>query len=85
MKKNNFPLLLADDWQDYELLDSGEGHKLERFGPYKFMRPDSQAYWKPVSYTHLDVYKRQCKPQKAKQNWKPTIAFFILFHLFPHH
>lgn len=47
MKKNNFPLLLADDWQDYELLDSGEGHKLERFGPYKFMRPDSQAYWKP--------------------------------------
>lgn len=55
MKKTNFPLLLADDWQDYELIDSGDGHKLERFGKYKFMRPDSQAYWKPKS--SLDDWK----------------------------
>ncbi len=45
--KNSFPLLLANDWQDYELIDSGNGLKLERFGPYKFIRPDSQAYWQP--------------------------------------
>ena len=42
-----FPVLLADDWNDYELLDSGDGYKLERFGNYRFLRPDSQAYWKP--------------------------------------
>jgi 23S rRNA (cytosine1962-C5)-methyltransferase len=39
------PILLADDWQDYALLDSGDGEKLERFGPYTFVRPDSQALW----------------------------------------
>jgi 23S rRNA (cytosine1962-C5)-methyltransferase len=39
------PVLLADDWQDYELIDSGDGEKLERFGPYRFVRPDSQALW----------------------------------------
>lgn len=45
----SFPVLLADDWNDYELIDSGDGHKLERFGNFKFLRPDSQAYWKPNS------------------------------------
>lgn len=36
---------LTDDWQDYALLDSGEGLKLERFGPYSFIRPEPQAMW----------------------------------------
>jgi 23S rRNA (cytosine1962-C5)-methyltransferase len=31
---------------DYELIDSGYGQKLERFGPYTFVRPESQALWK---------------------------------------
>lgn len=39
------PVLLADSWQDYALLDSGGGEKLERFGPHVFIRPDSQAWW----------------------------------------
>ena len=39
-------LLRSDNWQDYELLDSGDGQKLERFGPYKFSRPEAQAIWK---------------------------------------
>ncbi|MBS0654997.1 MAG: class I SAM-dependent methyltransferase [Verrucomicrobia bacterium] len=32
--------------KDYELLDSGEGYKLERFGAYVLARPCSQAVWK---------------------------------------
>jgi 23S rRNA (cytosine1962-C5)-methyltransferase len=32
---------------DYALLDSGDGKKLERFGPYVLARPCSQAAWKP--------------------------------------
>ena len=36
---------LTDDWQDYALLDSGDGLKLERFGPYSFIRPEPQALW----------------------------------------
>jgi len=31
---------------DYELIDSGEGEKLERFGQYVLRRPDPQALWK---------------------------------------
>ena len=40
-------LLCADDWTDYELLDSGDGRKLERFGRYSFVRPEPQAMWAP--------------------------------------
>ena len=36
---------LTDDWQDYALLDSGNGLKLERFGSYCFIRPEPQALW----------------------------------------
>ena len=32
---------------DYELLDSGDGRKLERFGKYVLSRPCSQAMWRP--------------------------------------
>jgi 23S rRNA (cytosine1962-C5)-methyltransferase len=39
-------LLLSPRWTDYELLDSGDGQKLERFGPYTFARPEVQALWK---------------------------------------
>jgi 23S rRNA (cytosine1962-C5)-methyltransferase len=40
-----FTLLESKNWQDYELLDSGDGLKLERFGKYIFARPESQAMW----------------------------------------
>ncbi len=35
----------SNDWTDYALLDSGGGYKLERFGPYRFVRPEPQALW----------------------------------------
>ncbi len=38
-------LLISTNWADYELLDSGDGQKLERFGPYTFARPEVQALW----------------------------------------
>ncbi len=39
-------IFTAKDWQDYELLDTGEGEKLERFGKYVFVRPYEDAVWK---------------------------------------
>ena len=41
-----FTLLESAHWTDYALLDSGNGLKLERFGDYVFVRPESQAMWK---------------------------------------
>lgn len=32
---------------DYELIDSGDGRKFERFGAYTLVRPCSQALWRP--------------------------------------
>lgn len=32
-------------WKDYELLDSGAGEKLERFGSYIMARPEPKAIW----------------------------------------
>lgn len=42
-------LFLADQWNptQYALLDSGDGHKLERFGDQTVIRPDPQAFWMP--------------------------------------
>ena len=34
-------------WADYGLVDSGNGRKLERYGPYRFIRPEGQALWSP--------------------------------------
>jgi len=42
----NLTLLESSNWKDYELIDSGDGLKLERFGPYRFARPEAQAIWK---------------------------------------
>jgi len=33
-------------WAEYELMDSGDGRKLERFGEYTLIRPEPQAKWK---------------------------------------
>ena len=42
------PLILSGEgWDDYGLIDSGHGRKLERYGPYRFIRPDGQALWTP--------------------------------------
>lgn len=38
-------ILVIEPSADYELLDSGEGQKLERFGQFTLCRPDPQALW----------------------------------------
>ncbi len=40
-----FSLLRSRLWRDYELLDTGEGCKLERFGEHVFARPEVQTMW----------------------------------------
>ncbi len=34
-------------WADYALVDSGGGRKLERYGPYRVVRPEPQCLWRP--------------------------------------
>lgn len=36
---------VADDWKDYEIIDTSKGEKLERWGDYMLVRPDPQVIW----------------------------------------
>lgn len=42
------PMLVAQGFRDYELIDSGNGAKYERFGKYTVVRPDPRALWSPA-------------------------------------
>ncbi len=64
MHSSKITLLSSPHWDDYELLDSGEGQKLERFGPYIFDRPEIQALW------HKQLSPEQW--QKADGVFHPT-------------
>ena len=41
--------LIGEPWADYGLIDSGHGRKLERYGRFRFIRPEGQALWAPAS------------------------------------
>jgi len=56
----NSKILTTKSSADYELLDSGEGEKLERFGKVVLSRPDPQALWRkklaPAEWKKADGY-----------------------------
>ena len=41
--------LVGEPWRDYGLVDSGHGRKLERYGRFRFVRPEPQAMWAPAA------------------------------------
>jgi 23S rRNA (cytosine1962-C5)-methyltransferase len=43
--------ILSPDWSGYQLLDSGNGKKFERFGEFSLIRPEPQAKWLPALST----------------------------------
>ncbi len=68
---------------DYELLDSGQGRKLERFGGFVLDRPDPQAIWNkglPASFWQkadavFDTKWR--KNREMPEKWQISIAGLI--------
>jgi 23S rRNA (cytosine1962-C5)-methyltransferase len=41
--------LIGEPWADHGLVDCGDGRKLERYGPHRFIRPEPQALWRPAA------------------------------------
>ena len=41
--------VIAEPWDDWGLVDSGHGRKLERYGQVRVIRPEPQAMWAPAS------------------------------------
>lgn len=47
--QEKLPLILETGVsENYALIDSGNGQKLERYGDYRIIRPEGQALWKPA-------------------------------------
>jgi 23S rRNA (cytosine1962-C5)-methyltransferase len=71
-------IFYSSDWQDYELLDTGEGEKLERFGRHTFVRPHEDAVWqktlKPKYWAEVDG-KFWSSKAGAKAGWKMNQKF----------
>ncbi len=55
-------MFVTDSWKDYELIDTGEGMKLERWKDIILLRPDPQVIWpyeKEINKKNIHaVYKR---------------------------
>lgn len=67
MNVSSLEILESPGFEDYSLLDVGEGRKLERFGPIVVNRPEPQALW----------YKRLSEDDwnKAHASFSPTSEF----------
>ncbi len=44
---------IANKWNDYKIIDTSDGEKLERWGRYTLVRPDPQVIWKPKKQSPL--------------------------------
>ncbi|MCQ2462247.1 MAG: class I SAM-dependent methyltransferase [Clostridia bacterium] len=60
------------EWKDYELLDSSDGERLERWGNITLVRPDPQVIWKTQKDNQLwykaDAYYRRSNSGGGKWN-----------------
>ncbi len=74
----NIKIFYSKDWKDYELLDTGEGEKLERFGQYIFARPYEDAVWPktlPAKEWNKVDGKFWSSKGGAKAGWKMQSKF----------
>ena len=68
--------MISDGWTDYEVIATGGGEKLERWGTVTLLRPDPQVIWKPrfdlASYSGLNArYVRSRTGGGAWETRKP--------------
>ncbi|MGY6742442.1 MAG: class I SAM-dependent methyltransferase [Cecembia sp.] len=83
--KESILSLCPQNWEDYELIDTGGFEKLERFGPYVLSRPEPQAIWDKSmpeeewrKMAHAHFAKEKNNPEKGQwkemkkipQNWQ---------------
>lgn len=60
---------LQSHWPEYELLDSGDGMKLERFGEVVLARPETQAIWKKRDTRAWDKADATYYMKDGKGSW----------------
>ena len=95
---NNLKILKTLASAGYELLDSGEGEKLERYGKFVLSRPDPQALWEkrlPIAewqkadavFAHIGIKGGWKKKPNVPEKWKIEfggLSFFVKPTAFKH-
>ena len=58
------------NFNDYEVLDCGDGEKIERFGDYILRRPDPQAIWHPENFKKYKVNAIYHRSSRGGGSWE---------------
>jgi 23S rRNA (cytosine1962-C5)-methyltransferase len=71
----NTSALLPSAWKDYELLDAGDGMKLERWGEFVLSRPDPQIIWPRVGgeWTNWDAWYHRSSKGGGKWDFRKRL------------
>lgn len=81
-------ILKLQKQKDYELMDSGEGKKLERYGSYLLVRPDPEALWKrnlgdniwdkaELKFIRNEMRTKWIIKEGTPKNWNISFGDFI--------
>ncbi len=62
--------IVTESRKDYELLDSGNGEKLERYGSFVLSRPDPQALWKKQAEAEWEKADGVFVRASTRASWK---------------
>ena len=63
-------MYLAANWRDYEILDAGDGNKLERWDRVVLLRPDPQAIWPMDSRQVKSPHARYLRSATGGGHWE---------------
>lgn len=72
-------LRIAEPWDGYRLIDSGEGRKLEAFGPVTLVRPEPQAMWPrtlEAEWAKADARFEGSDEEEGPGRWDTRLADF---------
>jgi 23S rRNA (cytosine1962-C5)-methyltransferase len=82
---NTLEIVHPEGWVDYELIDSGDGEKLERFGEYVMIRPDPRIIWtktNPSVWNHADA--TYIRSSQTEGHWEiknqPPTNWHVSYH-----
>jgi 23S rRNA (cytosine1962-C5)-methyltransferase len=64
--------LISKPWADYELVDSGDNLKLERYGAHLMIRPETQALWSPAKPEAWKKSQAEFRFSGGKGSWKKS-------------
>ena len=64
---------IADNWQDYQIIDMANGEKVERWGEYILRRPDPQIVWNSPTFNNHKYDAIYHRSDKGGGYWEKKI------------